>query len=86
MRYFGLYSSKSRGKWQTLEHVIKHAPDGWKEQYGLESQNDDAEIEESCSIDEVEHKKSALSAAKKYSWAAMPARHGSSQRYMKLPP
>ncbi len=28
IQHFGLYSSKSRGKWEDWDHVIKHAPEG----------------------------------------------------------
>ena len=61
IRYFGLYSSKSRGKWNDWEHVIKHAPEGWKEQNGMENQEDDDEPEESSDIDCILHKKSKKS-------------------------
>jgi hypothetical protein len=29
IRYYGLYSSKSRGKWKEWSHVVKLASDGW---------------------------------------------------------
>jgi hypothetical protein len=35
IRYYGLYSSKSRGKWKEWDHIVRLAPDGWKEQNGL---------------------------------------------------
>lgn len=31
IRYFGLYSSRSRWKWPLWKHVAAHAPRGWKE-------------------------------------------------------
>ena len=31
IRYYGLYSSRSRQKWKEWKHVSRHAPDGWKE-------------------------------------------------------
>ena len=31
IRYYGLYSSRSKEKWDEMEHVAKHAPEGWKE-------------------------------------------------------
>ena len=68
IRYFGLYSSKSRGKWQDWEHVTKHAPEGWKEQNELENQVDDTETEEIFNIDNAAHKKS------KASWARLIAK------------
>lgn len=32
-------------------HMIKHAPNGWKEENGSESQEDGDNIEKSCGID-----------------------------------
>ncbi len=59
IRYFGLYSSKSRGKWHDWDHIIKHAPEGWKEQNGMmENQEDADELDENVEIDSVSHKKS----------------------------
>ena len=68
IRYFGLYSSKSRGKWHTLEHVARHAPDGWKEQNGLERQEEDTEIDENFNEIDISNKKS------KASWARLIAK------------
>ena len=66
IRYFGLYSSKSRGKWHDWDHVVKHAPEGWKEQNGMmEKQEDAAEFEENVKIASTSHKKS------KASWARL---------------
>ena len=31
IRYYGLYSSRSREKWKEWEHISRHAPSGWKE-------------------------------------------------------
>ena len=30
IRYYGLYSSRSRGKWHLWSHIAAHAPEGWK--------------------------------------------------------
>ena len=30
LRYFGLYSSRSRWKWPQWDHLTAHAPQGWK--------------------------------------------------------
>jgi hypothetical protein len=52
IRYYGLYSSKSRGKWKDWDHIVKLAPDGWREQNGLEDISDessDVDREISCS-------------------------------------
>ncbi len=43
IRYFDLYSSKSRGKWKDWDHVSKLAPDGWKEQNGIGIQGEEIE-------------------------------------------
>ncbi len=65
IRYFGLYSSKSRGKWNDWDHVVKHAPQGWKEQYGMEIKEDAEVYKEICAVDTTSHKKS------KASWARL---------------
>jgi len=31
IRCYGLYSSRSRGKWKEYEYLCRLAPDGWKE-------------------------------------------------------
>jgi hypothetical protein len=43
------------------EHLIKHAPNGWKEQNALESQEGEAEIIKTCPVDDFAHKKSKAS-------------------------
>ena len=65
IRYFGLYSSKSRGKWEDWDHVTKHAPEGWKEQYGIETSDKAGDFEETCDVDALSHRKS------KASWARL---------------
>ena len=37
IRYFGLYSSRSRWKWPLWQHVAAHAPLGWKRTHEQES-------------------------------------------------
>jgi hypothetical protein len=44
IRYFDLYSSKSRGKWKDWEHVSKLAPLGWKEENEIQIQDEEKEI------------------------------------------
>ena len=34
IRYYGLYSSRARGKWQHWDHVTAHAPQGWQQPIG----------------------------------------------------
>ena len=84
IRYFGLYSSKSRGKWPTpfrtscaasafehpvqqndWDHVVKHAPEGWKEQYGIGTEEEAEEFEDTYDVDSLTHRKS------KASWARL---------------
>ena len=54
IRYYGLYSSRSRQKWKEWEHVARHAPDGWKEahldDYAEEKKDDPAENEISVGL------------------------------------
>ena len=87
IRYFGLYSSKSRGKWQSLfctscaatafghrvqqkdwDHIARLAPLGWKEQNGIEKQEEDDNNNESCNEDNVSSNKN------KASWARLIAK------------
>ena len=37
IRYYGLYSSRSRAKWPRWDHVVAHAPEGWRQDAGLPS-------------------------------------------------
>ena len=37
IRYYGLYSSRARGKWQQWDHVATHAPQGWQRTLGSSS-------------------------------------------------
>ena len=37
IRRYGLYSSRSRGKWDEQEYIVRLAPDGWKEKKELEA-------------------------------------------------
>ena len=39
IRYFGLYSSRSRWKWPLWQHVAAHAPLGWKRTHEQDSTN-----------------------------------------------
>jgi len=68
IRYYGLYSSKSRGKWKDWDHVARLAPLGWKEQNGIEKQEEDDNNNESCNEDNVSSNKN------KASWARLIAK------------
>ena len=35
IRYYGLYSSRSRATWPQWQHVVAHATDGWSQDAGL---------------------------------------------------
>jgi hypothetical protein len=35
IKYFGLYASRSRWRWPQWDHIIRHAPQGWKEAHGV---------------------------------------------------
>ena len=37
IRRYGLYASRSRGKWETKDHVVRLAPGGWKEKKDVEA-------------------------------------------------
>jgi hypothetical protein len=39
IRYFGLYASRGRWKWPLWDHVVRHAPQGWKEAHGTEDKS-----------------------------------------------
>jgi len=38
IRYFGLYSSRSRWKWPQWDHLTAHAPQGWKQTPGRQGE------------------------------------------------
>ena len=55
IRRYGLYSSRSRGKWEEEEHLCRLAPEGWKEKHEVSK-----EFKEVCACEEkikVETKK-----------------------------
>ncbi len=69
IRYFDLYSSKSRGKWSDWDHISKLAPLGWKEQNEIELQDDEKEIAEPAgNSEDISAKKS------KSTWARLIAK------------
>ena len=45
IRRYGLYSSRSRGKWEEQEHIVKLAPVGWKEKKELEAVYEEVSVE-----------------------------------------
>ena len=46
IRRYGLYSSRSRGKWEEKEHLCRLAPDGWKEKHEVQTESQEVVIEE----------------------------------------
>lgn len=38
IRRYGVYASRSRGKWETQDHLARLAPEGWKEKKQLEEE------------------------------------------------
>ncbi len=46
IRYYGLYSSQTRGRWKELDYIIKLAPDGWREQNDVNGSADKCNSEE----------------------------------------
>ena len=51
IRYFGLYSSRSRWKWPLWAHVVRHAPQGWKEAHDTEHKSSPTHSS-SCTVPE----------------------------------
>lgn len=69
MRIFNPNSSKSRGKWKDWDHISKLAPDGWKEQNGIEIQDGKKDITDPSGCGEdISEKKS------KATWARLIAK------------
>jgi len=49
IRYYGLYSSRSRQKWEEWKYVSRHAPQGWKDVHNKsvsEEKNEDIAYDE----------------------------------------
>ena len=103
IRYFGLYSSKSRGKWQSLfctscaatafghrvqqkdwDHIARLAPLGWKEQNGIEKQEEDDNNNESCNEDNVSSNKNKASWARLIAYAKSPTNYPVFSKYTRL--
>ena len=50
IRYYGLYSSRSRAKWPQSQHVVAHAPAGWRQGAGLPSDAQAASTDAGTSV------------------------------------
>ena len=66
IRYYGLYSSRSRQKWKEWNHVARHAPDGWKTAH-----LDDDTAEEK---DDIIENETSASFSRKSTWARLIAK------------
>jgi len=66
IRYYGLYSSRSRQKWREWNHVARHAPDGWK---NVHLENDAAEGK-----DDITKNESTAAFTGKSTWARLIAK------------
>jgi len=49
IRRYGLYSSRSRGKWIEKPHVVRLAPDGWRQKH-LDSPETQEDYNPDCSV------------------------------------
>ena len=63
IRRYGLYSSRSRGKWEEQEHIVRLAPVGWKEKKELEA------VSEEVSLENTES--SAITKKQRSTWARL---------------
>ena len=45
IRRYGLYASRTRGKWETQDHLVRLAPVGWKEKKRLEEKTPAESVE-----------------------------------------
>ena len=64
IRRYGLYSSRSRGKWADKPHVIRLAPDGWKDTHSASAQTENLPAEQEADI-------YVASAESRASWARL---------------
>ena len=59
IRRYGLYSSRSRGKWKELEHLCRLAPNGWKEKQEITEKAQQEEAFEETSATGTKQQRSA---------------------------
>ncbi len=48
IRRYGLYASRTKGKWMKMPHVVRHAPPGWKKEHLEPSEPEQPYSEESA--------------------------------------
>jgi len=66
IRYYGLYSSRSRQKWKEWNYVSQHAPDGWK---NVHQENDAADEK-----DDITENETTVAFSGKSTWARLIAK------------
>jgi hypothetical protein len=64
IRRYGLYSSRSRGKWVAKPYVIRLAPTGWKDKHKTSAQTENLSGDQKAGID-------VASAESRASWARL---------------
>jgi hypothetical protein len=57
-----LYASRTRGKWETQNHLVRLAPEGWKEK---------KQLEEETPAESVENKNAAGTKQQRSAWAIL---------------
>ena len=62
IRRYGLYSSRSRGKWEEKEHIVTLAPEGWKERH---------EVKTTETVKETDFESLAVTKKQRSTWARL---------------
>ena len=70
IRRYGLYSSRTKGRWEEMDHVAERAPRGWRAEHELIVASDQEALEFSPMSDSEE----VGSTARKSAWARLLAR------------
>lgn len=50
IRRYGLYASRSRGKWLEHPEIVRHAPAGWKAAHQKKSSDEEILEEDECEV------------------------------------
>jgi len=60
IRRYGLYSSRTKGRWEELEHVWRRAPAGWWQMHGQSNEAEDGPgfepLSDAVEVDSTEYK------------------------------
>jgi hypothetical protein len=70
IRRYGLYSSRTKGRWEEMDHVAERAPHGWRAEHELNVASDQEALGSSPMSDSEE----VGSTARKSAWARLLAR------------